>query len=309
MPSATGCCAPCWSCPSRGPGEGAPAGSVAVGVDLSPLDPFLLKRAGVVGLATDHGGRTSHTAILAQAFDLPFVVGLKQPVGAGQGRGHPAHRRGTRGGHPRSRSRHPADLRASGRGRARATGRTCGPCVLSRRDGRRRRDPPGRQRRVPARDRRRRRRRGGVDRPVPDRVPLPRADRPSGRGGAVSGRGGGHSRAGRSPGHLSHAGSGRRQARSRDRAAPRGPTPPSASAPFAFRWPGGTSFAPSLRALFRAAAVGPVRITFPLISGVTELAEAQALCDEVCADLAREGNSPRSQTPPWASSSRPPAPP
>ena len=64
--------------PEPRPGEGAPAGSVAVGVDLSPLDPFLLRRAGVVGLATEHGGKTSHTAILARAFELPFVVGVKQ---------------------------------------------------------------------------------------------------------------------------------------------------------------------------------------------------------------------------------------
>jgi phosphotransferase system enzyme I (PtsI) len=37
---------------------------------------MVLARQGIVGLATDMGGRTSHTAILAQALSLPAVVGL-----------------------------------------------------------------------------------------------------------------------------------------------------------------------------------------------------------------------------------------
>ena len=48
-------------------------------------------------------------------------------------------------------------------------------------------------------------------------------------------------------------------------------------------------FRTQLRALFRAAAVGPSRILFPLISGVAELRMARAICQEVCADLKREG--------------------
>lgn len=48
-------------------------------------------------------------------------------------------------------------------------------------------------------------------------------------------------------------------------------------------------FRHQLRALYRAGAAGPVRILFPLISGVGELREVKAICQEVCYDLAREG--------------------
>jgi phosphotransferase system enzyme I (PtsI) len=48
-------------------------------------------------------------------------------------------------------------------------------------------------------------------------------------------------------------------------------------------------FRTQLRALYRASARGPVRIMFPLISGEYELAEAQAICDEVRNQLGREG--------------------
>ena len=44
-----------------------------------------------------------------------------------------------------------------------------------------------------------------------------------------------------------------------------------------------------LRALYRAAAVGPMQIMFPLISGVAELRAAKRVCAEVCAELARAG--------------------
>lgn len=48
-------------------------------------------------------------------------------------------------------------------------------------------------------------------------------------------------------------------------------------------------FRAQLRALYRAAATGPLRILFPMVSGLAELRAARAICDEVCADLAREG--------------------
>jgi phosphotransferase system enzyme I (PtsI) len=48
-------------------------------------------------------------------------------------------------------------------------------------------------------------------------------------------------------------------------------------------------FRTQLRALYRAAAEGPTRIMFPLISGVAELRMAKAICQEVCAELGREG--------------------
>jgi phosphoenolpyruvate-protein phosphotransferase (PTS system enzyme I) len=48
-------------------------------------------------------------------------------------------------------------------------------------------------------------------------------------------------------------------------------------------------FRTQLRALYRAAATGPSRILFPLISGVAEMRMAKTVCQEVCADLRREG--------------------
>lgn len=48
-------------------------------------------------------------------------------------------------------------------------------------------------------------------------------------------------------------------------------------------------FKAQLRALHRAAAVAPIRILFPLISGVGELRAAKAICAEVCEELKREG--------------------
>ena len=50
---------------------------VVVAHTIGPSDAMILAAKQVVGLATDVGGRTSHTAILAQALSLPAVVGLR----------------------------------------------------------------------------------------------------------------------------------------------------------------------------------------------------------------------------------------
>jgi phosphotransferase system enzyme I (PtsI) len=50
---------------------------VVVAYSLSPSDAVILARKGVAGLASDVGGRTSHTAILAQALSVPAVAGLR----------------------------------------------------------------------------------------------------------------------------------------------------------------------------------------------------------------------------------------
>ena len=55
----------------------APEGpTIMVAHALGPSDAVALSTGDVVGLVTDVGGRTSHTAILAQALSLPAVVGL-----------------------------------------------------------------------------------------------------------------------------------------------------------------------------------------------------------------------------------------
>jgi phosphotransferase system enzyme I (PtsI) len=53
-----------------------PSGSIIVAHDLSPADTAHLHRAACAGFATDVGGKTSHSAILARAFEMPLVVGL-----------------------------------------------------------------------------------------------------------------------------------------------------------------------------------------------------------------------------------------
>ncbi len=50
---------------------------LVVAHSLGPSDTVLLTRKNLAGFATDVGGITSHTAILAQALSVPAVVGLK----------------------------------------------------------------------------------------------------------------------------------------------------------------------------------------------------------------------------------------
>jgi phosphotransferase system enzyme I (PtsI) len=50
---------------------------IIVAHDLSPADTSELNTSKVLGFITDVGGRTSHTAIMAQALKIPAVVGLE----------------------------------------------------------------------------------------------------------------------------------------------------------------------------------------------------------------------------------------
>ncbi len=50
---------------------------IIVAHDLSPADTTELNISRVKGFITDIGGKTSHTAIMAQALEIPAVVGLK----------------------------------------------------------------------------------------------------------------------------------------------------------------------------------------------------------------------------------------
>jgi phosphoenolpyruvate-protein phosphotransferase (PTS system enzyme I) len=54
-----------------------PPDAVVVAHDLSPGDTAQLHRAAVAALVTDVGGKTSHTAIIARAHEIPAVVGLE----------------------------------------------------------------------------------------------------------------------------------------------------------------------------------------------------------------------------------------
>lgn len=58
------------------PGQDAPRGAVVFAHDLGPADVTQLGRAGVSGFFTEGGGKTSHTAVVARAVGLPYVVGV-----------------------------------------------------------------------------------------------------------------------------------------------------------------------------------------------------------------------------------------
>lgn len=50
---------------------------IIVARDLSPADTTEINISKVMGFITDAGGRTSHTAIMAQALEIPAIVGLE----------------------------------------------------------------------------------------------------------------------------------------------------------------------------------------------------------------------------------------
>lgn len=51
---------------------------VIVAYDLSPSDTAVMHKKNVIGFVTDIGGRTSHTAIMAKSLEIPAVVGLEK---------------------------------------------------------------------------------------------------------------------------------------------------------------------------------------------------------------------------------------
>ncbi|MBN1898717.1 MAG: phosphoenolpyruvate--protein phosphotransferase [Spirochaetes bacterium] len=50
---------------------------IIISKELTPTDTAGLNRDKIIGFATDLGGRTSHTAIVARALEIPAVVGLQ----------------------------------------------------------------------------------------------------------------------------------------------------------------------------------------------------------------------------------------
>jgi phosphotransferase system enzyme I (PtsI) len=51
--------------------------AIIVTHDLSPADVLQIDKSRIIGFATDLGGKTSHTSILARALEIPAVVGLE----------------------------------------------------------------------------------------------------------------------------------------------------------------------------------------------------------------------------------------
>jgi phosphoenolpyruvate-protein phosphotransferase (PTS system enzyme I) len=58
------------------------SGAIGIGSLLSPIDALHLPRSGLAGFAAEHGGKTSHSAIILRALEIPFVVGVGGLVGA-----------------------------------------------------------------------------------------------------------------------------------------------------------------------------------------------------------------------------------
>ena len=192
--------------------EEAPKGSIAVAHELSPADAAQLGRAEAAGFCTEGGGRTSHTAIVARALGLPYVVGV-EGLGHKVWSGMTVVIDGLRGEvilDPDAEALRRYEARADVH-RARAQ-RLAAIRDVAVADHRRHAGPPARQRRDAGGDpdRRRAGRRGG--RPVPHRVPLPRADRSADGGRAVRARGRRAQERRRAAGHLPHPRSRRRQA-------------------------------------------------------------------------------------------------
>ncbi len=59
------------------PLNGGKGQTIVVAHDLSPADVLQIDKSKVIGFVTDLGGKTSHSAILSRALDIPAVVGLE----------------------------------------------------------------------------------------------------------------------------------------------------------------------------------------------------------------------------------------
>jgi len=62
--------------PEALPGGTSAGGAVGIGILLSPIDALHLPRAGIIGFASESGGETSHAAIILRSLEIPFVVGV-----------------------------------------------------------------------------------------------------------------------------------------------------------------------------------------------------------------------------------------
>jgi phosphotransferase system enzyme I (PtsI) len=58
-----------------------PEGSVVIAHDISPSEAALINPKNVLAIATEAGGRTSHTAITTRALEIPAVLGVKGLMG------------------------------------------------------------------------------------------------------------------------------------------------------------------------------------------------------------------------------------
>ena len=55
-------------------------GYVVLADDLTPADTVLMQHNGILAFATEYGGPTSHTAILARSMSIPAIISLRQAL-------------------------------------------------------------------------------------------------------------------------------------------------------------------------------------------------------------------------------------
>jgi phosphotransferase system enzyme I (PtsI) len=56
------------------------SGYIVLANDLTPADTVLMQHHGIAAFATEYGGPTSHTAILARSLGIPAIVGLQHAL-------------------------------------------------------------------------------------------------------------------------------------------------------------------------------------------------------------------------------------
>ena len=263
-------------------------GTIGVGSILSPIDALHLPRSGMVGFAAERGGKTSHASIILRAFEIPFVVGVRGLRSAV----HPGDRLvvdGSLGEVIVNPDAETIKLYEERRDRERSRlqalkSRGMGPVVT--RDGVRIELS------------------ANIEAPSEvsaalefgaeavglfrteflylDRPELPSEEEQFQDAVAVLAALGGRPATFRT---LDIGGEKLPLAA----AMPRGANPSLGVRAIRFSFLRPDIFRTQLRALYRASAVGPLRIMFPLVSGISELDEAQRLCAETAEELAREG--------------------
>ena len=268
----------------------SPLASAAIGVGslLSPIDALHLPRSGLVGFAAERGGKTSHAAIILRALEIPFVVGVRGLCAAVRS-GDRLVVDGSRGEVIVSADDGAIAMYEERRTRERSRAQTlksrgAGPTAT--RDGVRIELSANIE--APSEVA------GALELGAESvglfRTELLYLDRPELPSEEEQFQD--------AVGVLSALGGRPATFRTLDIGGEKLPlavTVPGGTNPslgvramrFAFRRP--DIFRTQLRALYRASAVGPLRIMFPLVSGISELDEARRLCAGVAEELAREG--------------------
>jgi phosphotransferase system enzyme I (PtsI) len=274
--------------PEALPGGTSAAGAIGIATLLSPIDALHLPRAGIIGLASERGGATSHASIILRSLEIPCVVGVHGLCGSVRA-GDDVIVDGSQGNvivRPAARTIATYEERQTRDRSRRQALRSRGKSAAITADGVRIELAANIESlsEVPA----------ALELGAEsvglfrteflylDRAELPSEEEQFQDAVAV----------------LSALGGRQATFRTLDVGGEKLPlsiTIPAGSNPslgvrairFAFQRP--DIFRTQLRALYRASAMGPLRIMFPLVSGITELERALRTCAEVVDELRREG--------------------